>query len=112
VKLDPLFAELLGPGAAPSSPPPIIEPWRILAMAAIIGAIVLWEFFLLQPARADGLAFNLVAHVCQGETCSDHVEPMAGFFACQARARAIEELTPDAWSAKVECIVVRGMAGA
>jgi hypothetical protein len=112
VKLHPFFAELIGPPVDEPAPPPLVDWWRILAGAVVIAAIVVWAHFLVQPVRAEFLAVNLVAHVCHGDECRDHVEPMPGLYACQARARAIEELKPNAWSAKVECLVVRGMPDA
>lgn len=108
MKLHPFFAELVGPPVAEPAPPPLVDWWRLAAGAVFIAGIVAWAHFLVQPVRADAIAFNLVAHVCQGDACRDHVEPMAGLYACQARARAIEELAPEAWSAKIECVVVRG----
>ena len=112
MKLHPFFAELIGPPLAEPAPPPLVDWWRILGGAIVIAAIVVWAHFLVQPVRADVLAFRLEAKACQGKTCRDRVEPFGGLYACQSRAGELVELKPPTWSVETRCVPVRGMPAA
>jgi len=110
--------------AAPS-PPPIIEPWRVVLMAVVIGAIVLWVHLFAGQARADTIGFRIEVRACLADAC--HLLPVssrrwAGAYACQTRAALMEQfadtlppprgLPPGVRTVRVRCVPVVGLAGA
>ncbi|KQO94640.1 hypothetical protein [Methylobacterium sp. Leaf91] len=103
--------------AAPS-PPPVNDLWRIPAIAAIVGAIVLWvHLFIPKPAHAETIGYRIEAEACRGAVCRPLTASSriwGGLYACQGRAANIARfgLPGDPREIRARCTAIAGMPSA
>ncbi|MCC0807522.1 hypothetical protein FPV16_15000 [Methylobacterium sp. W2] len=102
--------------AAPS-PPPVNDLWRIPAILAIVGAIVLWVHLFIHPAKAETIGYRIEAEACRGTVChplTASPRVWGGLYTCQGRAANIERfgLPSDPLVIRARCTAIYGMPSA